>query len=147
MVRIFFLPYLANRSKSYPCSYEHFCLESHILSFPKVLQIPPESPCIRESAWIPDYTTLEAQRPQHGRLATCVIVQQYSTATSVSLRLHSLKENFGALFKIVLSSILLHFVKSRGSKSALLENVYPGNCLFGEKGSINCWWKATGLSF
>ena len=23
-----------------------FCLESHILSFPKVLQIPPESPCI-----------------------------------------------------------------------------------------------------
>jgi hypothetical protein len=22
------------------------CLESHILSFPKVLQIPPESPCI-----------------------------------------------------------------------------------------------------
>jgi hypothetical protein len=28
------------------CSYELFCLESHILSFPKVLQIPPESPCI-----------------------------------------------------------------------------------------------------
>ena len=27
-------------------SYEHFCLQSHILSFPKVLQIPPESPCI-----------------------------------------------------------------------------------------------------
>jgi hypothetical protein len=26
--------------------YELFCLESHILSFPKVLQIPPESPCI-----------------------------------------------------------------------------------------------------
>jgi len=25
-------------------SYELFCLESHILSFPKVLQIPPESP-------------------------------------------------------------------------------------------------------
>jgi len=23
-----------------------FCLESHILSFPKLLQIPPESPCI-----------------------------------------------------------------------------------------------------
>src|SRR5215468_6014231 len=46
MVRIFFLPYLGNRSKSDPCSYELFCLESHILSFPKVLQIPPESPCI-----------------------------------------------------------------------------------------------------
>jgi len=29
-----------------PCSYELFCLESLILSFPKVVQIPPESPCI-----------------------------------------------------------------------------------------------------
>jgi len=46
MVRIFFLPYLGNRSKSDPCSFELFCLESHILSFRKVLQIPPESPCI-----------------------------------------------------------------------------------------------------
>jgi len=46
MVHIFFLPYLGNRSKSDPCSYERFCLESHILSFPKVLQIPSESPCI-----------------------------------------------------------------------------------------------------
>ena len=46
MVRIFFLPYLGNRSKSDPCSYELFCLESHIVSFPKVLQLPPESPCI-----------------------------------------------------------------------------------------------------
>ena len=48
MVRIFFLPYLGKRSKSDPCSYELFCLESHILSFPKILQIPPESPCILE---------------------------------------------------------------------------------------------------
>ena len=47
MVRIFFLPYLGNHSKSDPCSCELFCLESHILSFPKVLQIPPESPCIQ----------------------------------------------------------------------------------------------------
>ena len=46
MVRIFFLPYLGNRSKSDPYSYERFCLESQILSFPKVLQIPPETPCI-----------------------------------------------------------------------------------------------------
>ena len=45
MVRIFFLPYLGNRSKSDPCSYELYCLESHILSFSQVLQIPPESPC------------------------------------------------------------------------------------------------------
>jgi len=46
MVRIFFLPYLGNRSKSDPCSCELLWLESHILSFPKVLQIPPESPCM-----------------------------------------------------------------------------------------------------
>ena len=46
MVRIFFLPYLGNRSKSDPCSFELFCLKSHISSFPKVLRIPPESPCI-----------------------------------------------------------------------------------------------------
>ena len=26
--------------------YELFCLESLILSFPKVVQIPPESPCM-----------------------------------------------------------------------------------------------------
>ena len=51
MVRIFFLPHLGNRSKSDPCSYELFCLESHILSFPKVLQIPPESPCMSYSRW------------------------------------------------------------------------------------------------
>jgi hypothetical protein len=37
---------LSNRSKSDACLYELFCLESHILSFPKVLQIPPESPCM-----------------------------------------------------------------------------------------------------
>ena len=35
-----------NRSKSDPCSYELFCLESLILSFSKVMQIPPESPCM-----------------------------------------------------------------------------------------------------
>jgi len=46
MVRIFFLPYLGNRSKSDPCSYELSCLESHILSFRKLLRIPPESPCM-----------------------------------------------------------------------------------------------------
>jgi len=40
------MPKLRNRSKSDPCSYEHFCLESLILSFPKVMQIPPESLCI-----------------------------------------------------------------------------------------------------
>jgi len=47
MVPIFFVPFLGNRSKSDPCPYELFCLESHIISFPKILNIPPESPCIQ----------------------------------------------------------------------------------------------------
>ena len=51
MVRIFFLPYLGNRSKLDPRSYELFCLESHILLFPKVLQIPRESPWIYLYIW------------------------------------------------------------------------------------------------
>ena len=42
-----FYHYLGNRLKSDSCSYELFCLESHILSFSKVLQIPPESPCMK----------------------------------------------------------------------------------------------------
>src|SRR5215510_7199660 len=50
MVRIF-----RTRSKSDPCSYERFCLESHILSFPKVLQIPPESPSIMGEIFTGDF--------------------------------------------------------------------------------------------
>ena len=41
--------FIIHCSKSDPCSYELFCLESHILSFPTVLQIPPESPCILQT--------------------------------------------------------------------------------------------------
>jgi hypothetical protein len=44
---------LGNRSKSDPCSYELVYLQSHILSFPKVLQIPPESPCISFTVGLP----------------------------------------------------------------------------------------------
>jgi hypothetical protein len=46
MVRISFYHNLDNRSISDPYTYALFCLQSHILSFPKVLQIPPESSCI-----------------------------------------------------------------------------------------------------
>jgi len=63
MLRIFFLPDLGNRPKSDPCSYELFCLESHILSFPKVSQIPPESPCIRnEVLGEPSHQTEKGRR-------------------------------------------------------------------------------------
>src|SRR5215510_1962936 len=50
MLRIF-----RNRSKLDTCSYELFCLESHILSFPKVLLIPPESPCIMGEIFTGDF--------------------------------------------------------------------------------------------
>ena len=46
IVRILFLPYFGNRSKSDPCSYELFCLESHIII----------SEIIADSSWITLYT-------------------------------------------------------------------------------------------
>jgi hypothetical protein len=46
---------------------------------------------------------IEIQTPGHwhltGRPDTCVIAQQYSSATFVSLHFHSRKEEFGARFK------------------------------------------------
>ena len=63
-------------------------------------------------------TTMEIQRPQHGRLATCVIAQQYSSATSVSLRFLSLKRSL----KKALISLPINPVKSRASKIALHES-------------------------
>jgi len=65
---------------------------------------------------------MEIQRSQHGHLATCVIAQQYSSATSVSLRFRSLKRS---LKKKAFILILLNLVKSRVSKIALHENAYP----------------------
>src|SRR5215471_6641716 len=64
------------RSKSDPCSYELFCLESHILSFPKVLQIPPESPYIYIYIYIHTYihtyiyTHTQLLPPDDGQLAS-----------------------------------------------------------------------------
>ena len=87
---------------------------------------------IEGSSSNPNDTTLETQRPQHGRLYTCVIAQQYSSATSVSLRFHSLKRSL----KNALISIILNLVKSRASKIALHENAYVGNCLYGEKQEV-----------
>jgi hypothetical protein len=41
-----------------------------------------------------------SDRPQHDRPAACVIAQQYSFATFVSMCFHSRKEKFGARFKL-----------------------------------------------
>jgi hypothetical protein len=45
---------------------------------------------------ISNSNTPEADRPQHDRPAACVIAQQYSSATFVSLRFISRKEKFGS---------------------------------------------------
>jgi len=48
---------------------------------------------------------LEPDRPQHYHPAACVIAQQYSSATFVSLHFHSSKEKFGRLLKNVTISV------------------------------------------
>ena len=50
---------------------------------------------------------MEPDRPQRDHLAACVIAQQYSPATFVSLRFHFRKEKYGARFKCVTMSFLL----------------------------------------
>jgi hypothetical protein len=52
----------------------------------------------RQSILKPNSSTLEPDRPQYDRTAACVIAQQYSSVTSLSLRFHHRKEKFGALF-------------------------------------------------
>jgi hypothetical protein len=42
----------------------------------------------------PNSTTVEPDLTQHDRPAVCVIAQQYSYATLVSLRFHPRKEKF-----------------------------------------------------
>jgi hypothetical protein len=44
-------------------------------------------------------STLEPYGPQHDRVAACVIAQQYSSATIMTLRFRSLKGKFGVLLK------------------------------------------------
>ena len=47
-------------------------------------------------SWNPNSNTLEPDRPQPDRPAACVIAQQYSYASLVSLRFHAGKEKFSA---------------------------------------------------
>jgi hypothetical protein len=47
----------------------------------------------------PTSKPLEPERPQYDRSAACVIAQQYSTVTSVSLHFHSHKKKLGARLK------------------------------------------------
>lgn len=55
--------------------------------------------------------TLEPNRPQHDRLAACVIAKQYSSDTVGSLRFHFHKgKKFAARLKIVVSLVFKNFI-------------------------------------
>jgi len=54
-------------------------------------------------------THWETVRPQHDRPFACVIAQQYSSPTVVSLRFQSREENCGALFKTTLFHCFIFF--------------------------------------
>jgi hypothetical protein len=53
----------------------------------------------KESSGNPKANTLEHQRPQHGRPTACVIAQQHSSGTFVSLSFHARQEKFGRRLK------------------------------------------------
>jgi len=48
----------------------------------------------------PISNTVDNDRTQHDRTATCIIAQQYSSVTFASLRFHSRKEKFGVRVKL-----------------------------------------------
>jgi len=64
-----------------------------------------------ESRLYPCSSTLETDRLQRERRAACVITQQYSSTTFLSLRFQHRKENFGSRFKNVIS-FFFHFLKT-----------------------------------
>jgi hypothetical protein len=51
-------------------------------------------------------------RPQCDRPATCVIAQQYTSATFVSLRSHPHREKFGLLLKSSINLIFINIFQS-----------------------------------
>jgi len=53
--------------------------------------------------------SLDPDLPQYEHPAACVIVQQYSSATIVSLHCHSRKEKLGVHFQIVTIPFLFFF--------------------------------------
>jgi len=74
---------------------------------------------------------LETDRPQHYRSAACVIAQQYSSATLVSLRCHSCQEKLGPFFKknVFISIFSLFERKLRKFEIGSLEIVCVRECL------------------
>jgi len=76
--------------------------------------------CRRESSWNPNFWTQDPDWPQHDCPASCVVAQQYSSATFVSLHFHSHKQKFSLHFKMVLFQIkfLFYFLKLHKSETA-----------------------------
>jgi len=56
---------------------------------------------------------LEPERPHYDRPAVCVIAQQYSSSSIVSVTSQQRKEKFRLTFKKVIISILVVFLKLR----------------------------------
>ena len=59
----------------------------------------------RGCSWNPHFNTMESDRQQHDLPAACVITQQYSSTTFVSLHFHSPKEKFGALLDMSVQTL------------------------------------------
>jgi len=55
---------------------------------------------VRKSSLNPNSNTMECDRRKHNSPASCVIAQQYSSTTFVSLGFHSHKEKFGVRLKM-----------------------------------------------
>jgi len=78
------------------------------------------------SSWNPNSNTLKPDWTLHSHSATCVIAQQYSSATFVQWRFHSLNEKYGALSKELLQSFyfLGVFAIWRKASSSFVRSVY-----------------------
>jgi len=67
---------------------------------------------------------MEPDRPQHDRFAACVIAQQYSSSTFVSLCFNSRKKKQGARFRKFFFQIVANFLKNFVSRK--LRNLGEG---------------------
>jgi hypothetical protein len=72
---------------------------------------------------------VETVQPQDDSSATCVIAQQYSSATLVSLRSHSRQETLGPFLKNFILMFYLFERKLHRSEFGSLEIVCVSECL------------------
>jgi hypothetical protein len=75
----------------------------------------------RVSSWNPNCKTLQSDWQQYDRPNACVIAQQYSSATFVSLHFHPHKEKFGACLNNFIIYFFFYFLKVRKFETAKRE--------------------------